>query len=280
MNKRSRRLKRIAVSLTPQQVALAFVARIEKFDSLSSYSASLFERCDDVSLLDELLEQLQESVESAMPKESEKDVRRAVRTALKETIFRCLLHQNVLGLVAQEERVLALLLLLLNEQLGRLMTSPIAKSIEPHDEILKERCQQFVHTVEAFAMQLHALCGAINSLEDRYFQGKEILFQESRLLMPQLLEKLEQAVSVYNSFVVPGCPWAGPRIDLDMLRETGRRNALAMSADLVDAAKSDTLASVGDRTGSREIARRMAERAAAKYRQSVENQGGPPLLAQ
>ena len=280
MNKRAG-LKRIAISLTPQQIALSFVARIQKFDSLKSYSASLFEQWDDVPPLDELLEQLQESVEFAMPKQSDKEVGRAVRAALKEAIFRCLLHQNVLELVAQEERVLALLLLLQNEQLGRILTSSIAEmSVEPHDVlILKERCQYFVQTVEAFAMQLHALSTAIKSLEDRYFQGTEILFQESRHLMPQMMEQLEQAVSIYDSLVGPGCSWAGPRIDLDALCEAGCRKALAMSADLVDAAKSDTLAYLGDRTASHQIARRIAERVAAKHRQT-KSQGGPPLSVQ
>jgi hypothetical protein len=273
MNKRSRRLQRIALSLTPQEIALSFVARIQGFDSLSSYSASLFERGEDMHLSDGLVEQVQESVESAMPNQSDKEVGRAVRAALKETIFRCLLHQNVLALVAQEERVLALLLLLLNEQLGRILTSSVAKmSVEGHDGlILTERCQHFVQTVEAFAMQLHALSTAIKSLEDRYFQGTEILFQESRLLMPQMIEQLEQAVNIYDSLVGPGCSWAGPRIDLDVLREAGCRNALAMSADLVDVAKSDTLAYLGERTASRQIVRRMAERVAAKHRQSAES---------
>jgi hypothetical protein len=279
MNKRSRRLKRIAAALTPQQVGLAFVARIQKFDSLSSYSASLFEQWDDVPPLDELLEQLQESVEFAMPKQLDQEVGRAVRAALKEAIFRCLLHQNVLALVAQEERVLALLLLLQDEQLGRILTSSVAKvSVEGDDGlILTERCQHFVETVEAFAMQLHALSTAIKSLEDRYFEGTEILFQESRLLVPQMMEQLEQAVNMYDSLLGPGCSWAGPRIDLDVLREAGCRNALAMSADLVDAAKSDTLAYLGDRTASHQIARRIAERVAAKHKQT---QGEPPLSVQ
>jgi hypothetical protein len=99
------------------------------------------------------------------------------------------------------------------------------------------------------------------------------LFRESRLLIPEMMGQLEQAVNIYNSFVGPRCSWAGPRIDLGLLREAGCRNALAMSADLVDAAKSDTLASLGDRTAARQIARRIAERAAPKLRQSAESQG-------
>jgi hypothetical protein len=275
------RLKRIAVSLTPEQIALSFAARIQKFESLSSYSASLFEQWDEVPPFEELVEQVRESVESAMPKQSDKEVARAVHAALQEAIFRFVLQRNGIALVAQEERVLALLLLLLNEQLGRIVTSSVAtKSVERHDElILKDRCQCFVQTVEAFATQLHALSTAIKSLEDRYFKGMEILFQESRLLMPQMMEQLERAVNIFNSQVAPGCPWAEPRIDLDQLREAGCRNALAMSADLVDAAKSETLAYLGNRTASRQIARRIAERAAVKHRQT-ESQGVPPSSVQ
>jgi hypothetical protein len=253
------RLGKITLSLTPQQAAINYVAQLQRFESLAESCASFLSRWDDDSPLEELSAQVTVSVKSAKPHAGNKEIDAAVR----EVVFLCFLRHHVVGLVAQEERVLVVLALLVEERVGRMIGSLALGNLGKSDDelILKTRSELFVEAAMSLAMQFGVLSGTVKFIEDKYFAGRTLLFHFSTLLMGEVEGQLQRAVGFYND-IAPRCGVS--TIDLADLCYGAREQTEKRSADLITMAQADTMTYMGDHATAHEITRRLAERAAAR----------------
>jgi hypothetical protein len=261
MSLHSRRVRKITLALTPQQGAINHVANVRQHTSFDDYSRFFLDRWEEPSF-EELCAQVVDSVEVAMPAAEDGEVARAVRAAVRETAFLCFLHQYVTALVTQEERILALMSLLADEMLGRVLSTPGNPAVGSHDElVLKTRAVDFVQTARGLALHVYALSAAVRSIEGSYFKGTGVLFESSAATMREIMEHLE-STAAYNALVAERHTWVNTALDLQNLRAVSCDRARSISADLVGMAEVDALRYIGDQEGAREIMRRLAERMA------------------
>lgn len=259
------RVRKITLALTPQQAALSYVACVRQHTSFEDYSRFFLERWEEPPF-EELCAQVVDSVEVAMPAAEDGEVARAVRAALRETAFLCCLHHHVTALVAQEERILALMSLLAEERLGRVLSTPGNPAVGSHDEsVLKTRADDFVEAAGGLALCVYALSAAVRSIESSYFKETSVLFDSSAATMREIREHLESTAAVYNALVAEGYTWANTALDLQNLRAVSCDRARSISADLVGMAEVDALRYIGDQEGAREVLRRLAERMANSH---------------
>jgi hypothetical protein len=261
MKSKKSRLRKITLSLTPQQAAINYVAQLQRFESLAECCASFLSRWENVPPLEELSAQVKAAVESAKPDAGNKETQAAVR----EVVFLTFLRHHVVGLVAHEEDLLVVLALLVEERVGRMIGSLALGTLRKSDDelILKTRSELFVEAAVSLATRFHILSAAVKFIEDKYFAGTTLLFNSSKLLLGEVDGQLDRAVGLYND-IVPRCSWGASPIDLAQLSDDAREQAEKRSADLITMAQSDTMTYMGDHAAAHGITRRLAERAAAR----------------
>ena len=123
--------------------------------------------------------------------------------------------------------------------------------------------QRFRHKVErwkglalGFLPEIYALRGAIDSINQRYFDGQQILFSDSEEGLDQLLALVEKTVDIYNDALAgdierleklsEGQDGSPLMIDRARLVEAAREAVMDQVAYMVDMAKADALDMLGE----------------------------------
>jgi hypothetical protein len=258
---RSSRVQDIARSLTSKQTAKNYVTQLQRFDSFVDYCASANDPGRIVPRLAELAAQIEDAIEDALSEADDRELAKAVKAGIEEVAFLVFLHQHVIGLIAQEERVLVLLAQLAEEQL-KLAISLSARRLVPGSDdalILRTRWESFGATTELLVTQFYSLSETVKYLENRYFDGLSILFKSSRILLEQIEEQLEGVIKL-SDMLAPRGDHDVPIVDLKNWRDVAHRKSEQTSSDLIDMAKADAMSYLGDSSGARRATCRISDR--------------------
>ena len=128
------------------------------------------------------------------------------------------------------------------------------------DELFRQRVEHWKDLALGFLLEIHTLRGAINLINQRYFDGHEALFPEVNEGFDQLLNLVEKLIDIYNEALAEDIerserlliePGEGQdqsplTIDLAGLVETVQGSDREQVAYLVDMAKADALDLLGE----------------------------------
>jgi hypothetical protein len=257
---RKSRVRNIMISLTPKQAAINYVTQLQRFGSLADYCASPRDQGRVVPGLMELTGQIKDAVEDAFPEGDGRELAMAVKAGVEEVTFLVFLHDHIIGLVAQEERILVVLTELAEDKLRLVISSNARRPCARSDDvlILGTRCESFVMTIECLVIQLHSLSGTVKYIEDRYFDGLSILFKSSKILLKEIEERLAAVLELSN-VLAPEYPRDVPTVDLENWRNVARRKSEFNCTSLVNLARADALSHLGDRSGAHKVGLRISE---------------------
>lgn len=260
MNSRPR-LRKMMRSLTSKQQAINHVTRMQRFESFAKFCASPPDHLEIFSPLEELAAQVEDAVVAALPDADDRKLEKAVRAAVQEVTYLVYLHQNVISLVAQEERVLVILAELAARKLTLVILSSIPEPVTGSDgeSIARIRWEDFVNTMQFLFLHFYDVTGTVKHVEDEYFDGLSILFKESRDLLEYVDEQLAEVVKMMNMFA-PERPSDIRIADLESLRDAARQKSEWRCSNLIDMAKADALSYLGDRSGAKSATLRISER--------------------
>jgi hypothetical protein len=254
-------VRKIMVSLTPKQAATNYVTQLQGFESFADYCASPRDPGRVVPSLVELAAQIEDVIEGALSEADDRELAKAVKAGVEEVIFLVFLHHHVIGLVAQDERILVVLTELAEEKLKLVISSSARRPFPGSDDllILRTRCESFVETTECLVKLFYRLSGTAKCVEDRYFDGLSILFKSSRIILEQIEERLAEVMELNNA-LAPKYPHDIPVVDLENWRDVARQKSEWTCSNLIDMAKADALSYLGDCSGASRAKLRISDR--------------------
>ena len=137
-----------------------------------------------------------------------------------------------------------------------------------HDEeLFHQRIEHWKNLAEGSFLELRILRGAIDYINQRYFDGQQTLFPREAEGLDQLMDLVEKLVDIYNQDLADGLERlerlmnnTGPeerkvRLTIDLADLIGRTGASANEqvVYLVDMAKADALDLLGERSAALEL---------------------------
>jgi len=246
-----RRLDVIETALTPREAMLAWMAEAHAFGSLQVYMASLKDAPDEAFPLLRLGRQMEASVRRSRQGQPRDQVWTAVRMAVRDAGFLYYLFSQCNFRVLEQRRANWLHIALVAEMLRT--------AIERESEA---QLALWWREAEKAAVTSYVQQGAVDSIAQRYFDGRNPLFPEIAESVAAQVKTIEWVIGIFNEvFEIPAKPRSKrrkgptdpPQLDLVDLRE-GATSAIEQEVALIVAlAKAEAWRLIGEREKASEL---------------------------
>ena len=229
---------------------------MHSFESLEDYSLSLIDKPDSAFPLYWLYDHVEPAVRQATKGELPAAASATLRAALSDAAYLFHLHMNANARVLHDWRALHLNVALLFAEYRIAMHSnrPASKA--------EERRARWREMTEASLIELYALTGALEELEELHFRGHSILYPRQKDGVTWLVSTAETVVQMHNEAIetaaYPRRPSVKARkslIDLNAIRVAAAAPTDRLAAELTALARAETLDLMGDHSQVRDVIR-------------------------